>query len=592
VRRPSIVALAGILALVLIAGSPQRLVGDGREYLAQAINFASLHGPALRPADIDDVQAEMSRFDSSLAGWNIRGATIADSHRNRDFQHFWFYALLATPGIWITRLLHLPPTIAFTGLNLVLLGIALWVALPRIGAAASVLLFASPIVWWIDKAHTEMFTFALLVIAFALLEEQPWWSIVAAGAAAIQNPPIAAVMFLVCVAIVLRNRSAVTDRRVIAGAAAGILLALLHPVYTFMHHGTPSLLLSATRSRMTSVASLSAVVSDPTVGLVGNFPMLLLVFAAAAFALLRRGSRRLLSPATGVAIASAAVFLFSFSRTTNIHHGGTPSLSRYAIWLIPLVVPFLAGMERTGSTRWRWFLWTAALTSAAISLVAFHPSVPQNSREPTTLATFLWTRHPAWNNPLPEVFSETELHVDDLWIPASTRGCEKILVGGSDEAGWPVPCYPAPIPDTCGRAAAMCYANLARDRYEFTRAPGAAVGKLRTDAVWPDEAVLHVRRIYDAWDWRTLDFSARDLRVVQEAAGVSAVPIGSDDRYMLVLRDTKPDAVLRLQARRQMSGVLMDAMTGRTLATESCDAAEACTIDVPAGFSMLILAMR
>ena len=88
--RSYLVALAGIFAVVLIAGSPQRLVGDGREYLAQAINFASLHGPALRPADIDDVQAEMSRFDPSLAGWDIRGATLPDSRRRRDFQHFWF----------------------------------------------------------------------------------------------------------------------------------------------------------------------------------------------------------------------------------------------------------------------------------------------------------------------------------------------------------------------------------------------------------------------------------------------------------------------------------------------------------------------
>ena len=198
--RGHILIVAGALALCLIAGSPQRLVGDGREYLAQAVNFASFHGPAFRPADIPSVQSEIARFDPALANWDIWGATVADAKRGRVFLHFWFYALLATPGVWITTLLRAPPTFAFTALNLVLLGTALWVALPRIGTAACLLLFAGPIMWWIDKAHTEVFTFALLTITFALMREQPWWSMLAAGAASTQNPPLAILVGLVFIA--------------------------------------------------------------------------------------------------------------------------------------------------------------------------------------------------------------------------------------------------------------------------------------------------------------------------------------------------------------------------------------------------------
>jgi hypothetical protein len=597
VPRPSVLAAAASLAVILIAGSSQRLVGDGREYLAQAINFASLHGPALRPAHIDDIQAEMSRVDPSLAAWDIREATVADSHRNRDFQHFWFYALLATPGLWITRLLHVAPTFAFTGLNLVLLGIALWVVLPRIGGAASLLLFASPVLWWIDKVHTEVFTFALLIIVFAALEERPWWSMIAAGAAATQNPPIAAVVFLVWIVAVLHDRAAISDRRVVGGAAVGVLFALLHPMYMLVHHHTPSLLLTATRSGAPTFASLSAVVADPTVGLVGNFPVLLVVVAVAVITLVfgarakadDTGARGLVTRGIAVAGAAAAVFLLSFSRTTNVHHGGTPGLSRYSVWLIPLAVPLLARTEQLGGRRWRWFLRASALASSLISIIAFRPSVPENSREPTLLATFFWTRLPAWNNPLPEVFSETELHVDDLWVPASTRGCEKILLGGG-EAGWPVPCYPAVVPSAC--QGELCYANLVNGRYAFTRAPGGGVGKLRTEAVWPVEAVPHVRRIYDAWDWRTLNAGAGDLGVVREAVGVSVVPVGSSDRFILILRDVRPAAVVRLRVGHQIRGVLIDVMTGRTLAAEVCDAGETCAIDVPAGSRILLLAMR
>src|SRR5215210_7594318 len=134
--RPQVLIVAGTLALSLIAGSPPRFVGDGREYFAQAINFASFHGPAFRPVDIPRIQSHITRFDAELGNWDIHAATVGDASRGRAFLHFWVYALLATPALWMTNAVGAPPTLAFTALNLVLLGIALWLALPRIGLAA------------------------------------------------------------------------------------------------------------------------------------------------------------------------------------------------------------------------------------------------------------------------------------------------------------------------------------------------------------------------------------------------------------------------------------------------------------------------
>ena len=129
--------VAGALAFCLIAGSSPRLIGDGREYLAQAVHFASFHGPAFRPADIPSLQSEIARIDPSLGNWDLRASTVADSTRGRVFLHFWFYALLAAPFVWIAHAIGVSPLFAFTALNLVLLGIALWVALPRLGAAGA-----------------------------------------------------------------------------------------------------------------------------------------------------------------------------------------------------------------------------------------------------------------------------------------------------------------------------------------------------------------------------------------------------------------------------------------------------------------------
>jgi hypothetical protein len=77
----------------------------------------------------------------------------------------------------------------------------------------------------------------------------------------------------------------------IAGAAAAIALALLHPSH-HAHHGRLSLLLEQTRSGMPTFQMLSAVVLDPTLGLIGNFPLFLIVVAAGSGTLVRRGGIR------------------------------------------------------------------------------------------------------------------------------------------------------------------------------------------------------------------------------------------------------------------------------------------------------------
>ena len=348
-----------------------------------------------------------------------------------------------------------------------------------------------------------------------------------AGAASTQNPPIAILVPIVFLATFARDRSATRDRRMIAGAAAAVALALLHPIYTYAHHGRLSLLLEQTRSEAPTFQLLSAVVLDPTLGLIGNFPLFLIVIVAGLVTLVRRADAQALWEDVLIPTAAAAIFLFS-SRTTNVHHGGTPSLSRYALWIIPLAVPLLSALHRSGGRVWPRFLWTASVMSALISVFAFHPSVPQNSREPTWLASFLWTRFPAWNNPLPEVFIETQLQIDETRVPVATSGCEKILFAGGDvnTGVWPSPCYPAQLPAACRAPGALCYANLTGRQYTFVPVRCAPIdaSAVRQDAVWPSEVVEHVRKLYEAWSWRSMHSGS--VNVVRAAGHVSLESLG------------------------------------------------------------------
>lgn len=589
-----VVALA--FALSLIAGSAPRIIGDGGEYLSQALNFAALNRPSLGRQAIPQIERQVIDVAPPLSDWSIERASIAGHDRRRDFLHFWFYALLATPFMWITQALGVSPLHAFTALNLLLLGTALHLALPRAGTTVSVLLFASPLVWWLDKAHTEVFTVALLTIALLTMRDRPWWAMIAAGAAATQNPPITAVLLLIGLAVLVERRlSALRDRRMVAGAVIGLTLAALQPVYTYVRHGTPSLLLHATQPGFPTAAELSASVLDPSMGLIGNFPVFLVATIGAAIWLAVRHRRHVLTLEAGVATASAAVFLYAFAQTSNPHHGGTPSITRYALWFIPLSLAVWVPWRHVAGARGKRVVTAAAVVSAFASVIAFHPGVTQNTREPTSLASWLWTTHPRANHPLPEVFSETLLGVEGTSVPVATSGCDKVLIAARhpEPPAWPIPCLPAPVPDICLAPGTLCYANRNGADYTFKRAPGREVVVTHNDAAaWPPAAEPHVRQLFLDAGWPDLvTRPASALTIVRAAHDVRLASFGDDTRVLFVVRRTGSSPFLQIRSAQAMRGQMVDASTGQELSALTFDgsADDVWTVPVPQSTSDLVL---
>ena len=113
---------------------------------------------------------------------------------------------------------------------------------------------------------------------------------------------------------------------------------------------------------------------------------------------------------------------------------------------------------------------------------------------------------------------------------------------------------------------------------------------VRRDVVWPARAVAHVRKLYEAWDWPSLRSGSMN---VVSANNVSLESLGSNDRFILVLRDPRDGASVRFQPTRPMHGVLMDAMTGETLRVlRSDNPATETAIDLPRDSRVLLLAMQ
>ena len=591
--RPRALLGALVFGLALVAGSPQRVVGDGGEYLMMAANFANGHRPSIGRQALPVLQEQLARFDPALATWNIEASSVLGRDGRRDFLHFWFYPLLVAPAAWLADLIGAAPTYPFALVNLALLGLALWVALPRVGPWTALLMFASPIVWWVDKAHTEAFTFSLLTIAFVTWRDRPWWAIVAAAAASTQNPPIGVLAVGMGLAAIVADPARLRDRRFIAGSVAGAVLASLHPLYTYTRHGVLSLLLSATREGLPTPAELLAVPVDLQMGLLPNFPAFGVAVVMAIIGLAVARPRRLWTFESGLAATAALVLLYSFAQTANVHHGATPSLSRYGLWLIPVAIPLLAAAHEDLGRRWQATLRGLAVTSALVCLFVFNPRIDQYRYAPTLWADIVWSHHPGWNNPLPEIFAGVNLQHETPWTPVATPGCEKVLLGAAATGAWPIPCFPAEAPKACTAGGALCYANRSGQGYQFVRTPRARdqVVEPRPEGVWPPDLEPGVRQTLAAWEWWRLRPDQAGVPFLRATTGVRVTMLVGSGRVVLVLVDVQPGATLTFRPSGPLSATLVDPATSAVLATASFDgpAGDAWTVPVPAAASIQLM---
>ena len=460
--------LAGFY-LSLVADSRPRRVGDGHEYLAMARQMSTGRPPALSAADLVRVSSEMERLGS---GWSVDLAAphLTGSDGRQDFPHFWLYSAFVAPIVAVFALSGLHWNHAFTVFNIALLTTAACVALRRVRPAATPMLVAGPIVWWLDKASVEVFTFGLLAIAASLWSTAPCAAVVLLGVLTAQNPAFG--LTLVAVGVWATGRARPPDRRrIVLALAVAAAIGVLHPLYYFWHLRRPSPLASSLVLEWPGITAVLTPLLDPLAGVAWCFPGLVALVALVSACEIR--DRRIVPLMALAGLVGALLVVFALS--SNVNHGGTPGPSRYGIWLAPLVLTLFAHRpDGTPPCRHGRYLPLVAMLSLPHAVWMFHPKLPENSEAPTRVGNWFVERTPALYNPLPEVFAERFGGNDgDPLVPTASARCEKVLLSGegSPAMRWPIPCAPAPVPAACTQADVLCYANRSGGAYEFVSPP-------------------------------------------------------------------------------------------------------------------------
>jgi hypothetical protein len=130
-----------------------------------------------------------------------------------------------------------------------------------------------------------------------------------------------------------------------------------------------------------------------------------------------------------------AWFLFVFAQTTNVNSGGTVHVSRYALWLLPLMSPLLAATADWLQPRLPVLLPALGGLAVLVYAAAFQPVQPERYVTQSPQAAFFTSLLPELYRPVPEIFYERQVGGDGgVRGSAATASCNVILLHAVEQA--------------------------------------------------------------------------------------------------------------------------------------------------------------
>lgn len=417
-----VIGLALLLLCLLLGRLEPVRVGDGSEYYALYLAWRDTLRPWMGGASYASYQQLFSEHGIAelvTLDWLRNAFPSLHLGETADFNHFWFYSFLAFIVSKVASFigLMLNPHQAFLALHWLLLFATCSTAYRLYGgrgvAVFVILTFCSPIIWFVDKVHTELLTYCATLIGIMLVFSRMYLAAAFAIAiAATQNPSFALVAFIPFTYRFILFRTQRFTLIEVCIVVATVLMVLVHPVYYFLRYGvvTPQLLAGGA-SLGRNLSTFYIWILDPDLGLLPNWPVGVFIIGTALILLRRKpliASREGRKP---FYIFLAAFFFINFyahSSTINLNSAGTPGVARYSLWYLPAFFPIVYFVARCLPFRnWVTALWVIVLLVLGIySARENNPVRHEQYSVPSWLSNMIQTDFPNLYFPPDEVFVE------------------------------------------------------------------------------------------------------------------------------------------------------------------------------------------
>lgn len=424
-------------------------VGDGGEYYALYYAWDTTSRPWMTSIAYD-------AYEKMYASHSIRDFVSRDVFENLfpalklgvtgDFPHFWFYSFLAFLCAKLLSLIGITLQVhkSFLVLHYILLLITTSISYRfyRWNGVLVVLLMTliSPMLWYLDKVHTELFTYCLVLSSIILICAKKYLpAALFLALASTQNPSFALIACIPLTYRVILQRDELYRFVDVVVFIATVLVVLAHPVYYFARFGvvTPTLLTGGA-SLGGNLSSFYIWIIDPDLGLLPNWPLGLAALGLSMGIWLFKKARQ---PAP-VDVAWIVFFvlylcinLYAQSSTTNLNSGATTGVARYALWYLPLAFPiFYRILVYFRSIPWGiYYLAVPVLIISVQSVTDNKPRRDEKYSTPSVVSYFIQSKLPWLYNPPAEVFLERYSGFGEAVYSHNIRGvigpdCRKLLL--------------------------------------------------------------------------------------------------------------------------------------------------------------------
>jgi|GEM_PF-2196966 len=474
--------------LCLVYPGPRKKSGDSYEYCAMLVSWAEY----LRPYVTEESCARMEQGIGKINGprgqdfftWmKLAFPPLLKNGTELDLPHFWFYSLGAAVFYWPVRLLSLDIRLCFMLLHIVLLFAVLFIISRKLGQTAGLglffMIYASPLLWFINNVHVEFFTVMLTLIGISLFVTEDFAaSAFSFAVASTQNPPFGILCVLVFLFGFWRKKWALIRGLSLLTWSGALVLACLHPAYYYLRLGILNPIMGTSWSAFGRdvffLRKMFCFIVDPDIGLLANWFLALPLLFVFAFLTVKKQTHLTL-PTWLFILFSVPVLLWSQSRTSNLNHGGTYYVSRYALWYfyVFFLMAWQIGQYFSGRRREikRTFVGLVLLLGL-MEAILYLPTRHEIYLQPTWASRLLYDRFPGLYDPMPEIFVERyrgkeKKLPDDVWAISNASG-NKILVERSRLMRYRKEGKVPPIP-TCPQLDRVLVFREARER--FSRAP-------------------------------------------------------------------------------------------------------------------------
>lgn len=445
----SIVAVT-LLTIYAVLGvlTPQR-VGDGSEYYAMFYAWMDTHRPWMTGRSFDSYELLVNH--GKIIGLVSREQLVNAFPVLRlgdaaDFNHFWFYSFLAFISAKFLAIVGLPSGAhqGFLALHfLLLLCTALTSAYLfkwRGFFAVLLMTIASPMLWYFDKVHTELFTYCVVLMAIMLaIRKRYLVTSFMLAIASTQNPSFSILAFFPFIyRFVFFRKNNFTPIEVIL-AIGTALIVIVHPTYYFLRFGAPTpQLLAGGASLGGNLSTFYIWLIDPDLGLLPNWPIGIFFSLAAISVFIFRKKEEIFAIDKFFVFFLACFFIVNFyahASTTNLNSGATLGVARYSLWYLPVFFPVIYYVICNYPRRKYFVIPSLCVLIVLIifSIILNNPIKHENYTTPSRLSSLIQTHASFLYDPPPEVFAERYSGMGEAIYITNPRGilgpdCEKILI--------------------------------------------------------------------------------------------------------------------------------------------------------------------